>query len=88
MYSTELRITLKQNNASLPQGDSGGGAVYNGMIYGVHTSGVEEPKECAPEGAFLNICRYKAWIQQKTGIQWTMSFNINVTVNKKTVEFL
>uniref|UniRef100_A0A671VXW9 Peptidase S1 domain-containing protein n=1 Tax=Sparus aurata TaxID=8175 RepID=A0A671VXW9_SPAAU len=62
-YFTELHKTLKQNNASLSQGDSGGGVEYNGKIYGVIRSS-EEPDLCYPEAGFLKVCEYIDWINK------------------------
>lgn len=86
-YFTELHKTLKQNNASLSQGDSGGGVEYNGKIYGVIRSS-EEPDLCYPEAGFLKVCEYIDWINKIITKKWTMSFNSHFTVNSKTNEFL
>uniref|UniRef100_A0A3Q3K068 Peptidase S1 domain-containing protein n=1 Tax=Monopterus albus TaxID=43700 RepID=A0A3Q3K068_MONAL len=50
-------------------GDSGGGVVFNNMIYGVH-SFTGEPNfavSSAPVG-FMDVCAYIKWIHDTTGI--------------------
>ncbi|XP_029911133.1 trypsin-like [Myripristis murdjan] len=48
------------------RGDSGSGVVHRGQIYGVMSStgcrALEEPI------VFMNLCRYKEWIREITGI--------------------
>lgn len=74
------------NNACLSQGDSGGGVVFNGMIYGVHESSFDNT--CPRISEFMDVCEYMDWIRRITGIHWTMSYNPHFTVNKKNYEFL
>ncbi|XP_036964921.1 kallikrein-8-like [Acanthopagrus latus] len=42
-------------------GDSGGSVLYKGRFHGV-IHGSFNRTECAPLAAFMNICRYKNWI--------------------------
>uniref|UniRef100_A0A3Q1EZ90 Peptidase S1 domain-containing protein n=1 Tax=Acanthochromis polyacanthus TaxID=80966 RepID=A0A3Q1EZ90_9TELE len=45
-------------------GDSGGGVVYNGQIYGVFSFSGDNQFACAQPAAFMNLCHpeYNAWI--------------------------
>ncbi|KAM3622026.1 uncharacterized protein V6R79_019278 [Siganus canaliculatus] len=51
-------------------GDSGGGVVYNNMIYGVHVTSGEYV--CDGPAIFMNLChpQYAAWITRITNIPW------------------
>uniref|UniRef100_A0A671VWC2 Peptidase S1 domain-containing protein n=1 Tax=Sparus aurata TaxID=8175 RepID=A0A671VWC2_SPAAU len=47
-------------------GDSGGGVVFNGMIYGVHESSFNNT--CPRISEFMDVCEYMDWIRRITGI--------------------
>ncbi|XP_037620438.1 kallikrein-15-like [Sebastes umbrosus] len=49
-------------------GDSGGGVVFNGMIYGVNAFvGNDTHGTVAPAG-FMDVCKYMKWISNTIGI--------------------
>ncbi|KAM8772688.1 putative trypsin-6 [Acanthopagrus schlegelii] len=48
-------------------GDSGGGVVYNEMIYGVHSTTITRTND--QFSVFMNVCRYMDWIREITDIQ-------------------
>ncbi|KAL7404361.1 hypothetical protein ABVT39_013551 [Epinephelus coioides] len=43
-------------------GDSGGGVVRNGMIYGVISFSGDSDYVCREPAAFMNVCEYISWI--------------------------
>ncbi|XP_074487023.1 glandular kallikrein-like [Sebastes fasciatus] len=49
-------------------GDSGGGVVFNGMIYGVHVFGTNVTHACVATNGFMDVCEYMDWIVTTTGI--------------------
>uniref|UniRef100_A0A8C9Z490 Peptidase S1 domain-containing protein n=1 Tax=Sander lucioperca TaxID=283035 RepID=A0A8C9Z490_SANLU len=51
----------------LSTGDSGGGVVYNGRIYGV-VRGLDRTNICMEKSAFVNVCSYRKWIKKITGL--------------------
>ncbi|XP_049426922.1 anionic trypsin-2-like isoform X13 [Epinephelus fuscoguttatus] len=53
------------------RGDSGGGVVYNGMIYGVISFGVKLAPACVDTDGYMDVCAYKDWIESKTGSIFT-----------------
>uniref|UniRef100_A0A3Q0TCD6 Peptidase S1 domain-containing protein n=1 Tax=Amphilophus citrinellus TaxID=61819 RepID=A0A3Q0TCD6_AMPCI len=56
---------LITDNIFLSQGDSGGGVIYNNMIYGVHSgTGVNV---CTKPTISANVCSYLLWINQTIG---------------------
>ncbi|KAL7403835.1 hypothetical protein ABVT39_005683 [Epinephelus coioides] len=52
-------------------GDSGGGVVYNGMIYGVISFGDKPTPACVDTDGYMDVCAYKDWIESKTGSVFT-----------------
>ncbi|XP_059191530.1 trypsin-like [Centropristis striata] len=47
-------------------GDSGGGVLFHDMIYGVHVASGEYA--CTIPMVSMDVCHYKEWIHQKTGL--------------------
>uniref|UniRef100_A0A3B3U9A6 Peptidase S1 domain-containing protein n=1 Tax=Poecilia latipinna TaxID=48699 RepID=A0A3B3U9A6_9TELE len=50
------------------QGDSGGGAVFNDMIYGVIVRGGKD-YACLRPATMMDVCGYMEWIKQTTGLK-------------------
>ncbi|XP_016519013.1 kallikrein-12-like isoform X1 [Poecilia formosa] len=48
-------------------GDSGGAAVYSGMIYGVISLTGKVP--CQKSAVIMNVCKYMSWIKRTTGLK-------------------
>ncbi|XP_074505699.1 anionic trypsin-like [Sebastes fasciatus] len=53
---------------STSPGDSGGGVVFNGRIYGVHVFSGNATHACVEAAGFMDVCRYMDWIVTTTGI--------------------
>uniref|UniRef100_A0A3Q0RB56 Peptidase S1 domain-containing protein n=1 Tax=Amphilophus citrinellus TaxID=61819 RepID=A0A3Q0RB56_AMPCI len=60
-----LKQTYHKLYFSLSQGDSGGGVIYNNMIYGVHKGGGK--CACTRPAVSVKVCSYLNWIQQTIG---------------------
>uniref|UniRef100_A0A3Q4H2C2 Peptidase S1 domain-containing protein n=1 Tax=Neolamprologus brichardi TaxID=32507 RepID=A0A3Q4H2C2_NEOBR len=57
------RLCLKEPNVDTRGGDSGGGVIYNNMIYGVIKGGGVHA--CTRPAVTVNVCPYMNWINQK-----------------------
>uniref|UniRef100_A0A3P8P469 Peptidase S1 domain-containing protein n=1 Tax=Astatotilapia calliptera TaxID=8154 RepID=A0A3P8P469_ASTCA len=57
------RLCLKEPNVDTRKGDSGGGVIYNNMIYGVISGSGE--CVCTVPAVTVNVCPYMKWINQK-----------------------
>ncbi|CAI5681189.1 cationic trypsin-3 [Oreochromis niloticus] len=57
------RLCLEEHQVDARGGDSGGGVIYNNMIYGVISSGFE--RVCTGPAVTVNVCSYMNWINQK-----------------------
>uniref|UniRef100_A0A3P9BD75 Peptidase S1 domain-containing protein n=1 Tax=Maylandia zebra TaxID=106582 RepID=A0A3P9BD75_9CICH len=56
------RLCLEEPNVDIRGGDSGGGVIYNNVIYGVFSgSGV---RACTVPAVTVNVCSYMKWINQ------------------------
>ncbi|KAK9527197.1 hypothetical protein VZT92_013885 [Zoarces viviparus] len=64
--SCEHWLCFNRAGVEVSGGDSGGGVVYNGMIYGVHV--LSEKRTCNLPAASMDVCRYIDWIVRTTGI--------------------
>lgn len=51
------------NHDSVPQGDSGGGAIHSDMIYGVHVRGGANTV-CTTPAVEMDVCKYMKWIMK------------------------
>ncbi|XP_034544030.1 trypsin-like [Notolabrus celidotus] len=51
-------------------GDSGGGVVYNNMIYGVNAFTRSGTYGCVAPAGFVDVCEYKEWIEKTAGIKF------------------
>ncbi|CAJ1053326.1 Hypothetical predicted protein [Xyrichtys novacula] len=49
-------------------GDSGGGVVFNGMIYGVHVFSFDGDYACVAPAGFMQVCEYRAWIEETANV--------------------
>ncbi|XP_037619957.1 anionic trypsin-1-like [Sebastes umbrosus] len=49
-------------------GDSGGGVMFNDMIYGVHVNTGNHTHACVEAAGFMDVCSYMGWIEKTTGI--------------------
>ncbi|XP_078022524.1 anionic trypsin-2-like isoform X1 [Epinephelus lanceolatus] len=58
----------QEENVDISPGDSGGGVVYNDMIYGVISF---HGNDCVEAAAVMDVCGYKEWIIRKTGSIFT-----------------
>ncbi|XP_063736929.1 kallikrein-4-like isoform X2 [Eleginops maclovinus] len=63
-YNPDMVFCYKKDEVDTSPGDSGGGVVFNGMIYGVHIGGGKYA--CDTPGMALDICQYKKWITDVT----------------------
>ncbi|XP_028288922.1 chymotrypsin-like elastase family member 2B [Parambassis ranga] len=45
------------------QGDSGGGVLYQGQIYGVHSFTWNHTHTCSAPVGFMDVCEYIVWIR-------------------------
>ncbi|KAK1905474.1 putative trypsin-6 [Dissostichus eleginoides] len=65
----EKLICFQTTNVDASKGDSGGGVVFQGMIYGVIIRGGKYA--CQVPASAINICdpQYKKWINDKTGLK-------------------
>lgn len=54
--------------ADASPGDSGGGVVHNGKLYGVISFGGSGTHACVSPVAFMDVCEYLPWIKETTGI--------------------
>ncbi|KAL7404689.1 hypothetical protein ABVT39_018374 [Epinephelus coioides] len=61
----------QEENVDASHGDSGGGVVYNGMIYGVISFTANATHACVEAAAMMDVCEYKEWIESKTGSVFT-----------------
>ncbi|CAI5686358.1 unnamed protein product [Oreochromis niloticus] len=57
------RLCLEEPNVDARHGDSGGGVIYNNMIYGVISGGGK--RVCTEPVVTVNVCPYMNWINQK-----------------------
>ncbi|XP_054459661.1 uncharacterized protein LOC129095293 [Anoplopoma fimbria] len=57
-------------------GDSGGGVVFNGMLYGVHVFTSNPTHACVEAAGFMDVCKeeYMDWIVKTTGIPRPKTF--------------
>ncbi|TDH15703.1 hypothetical protein EPR50_G00011960 [Perca flavescens] len=63
----QFRFCGQRNGVALCSGDSGGGVVYNGRIYGI-IRGLDRTNICTEKSAFVNVCSYRKWINNITGL--------------------
>ncbi|CAJ1053325.1 anionic trypsin-2-like [Xyrichtys novacula] len=49
-------------------GDSGGGVVFNGMLYGVHVFSFNGDYACVAPAGFMQVCEYRAWIEETANV--------------------
>ncbi|XP_035856799.1 kallikrein-8-like isoform X3 [Sander lucioperca] len=63
----QFRFCGQSSGVSTCSGDSGGGVVYNGRIYGV-VRGLDRTNICMEKSAFVNVCSYRKWIKKITGL--------------------
>ncbi|XP_042341713.1 trypsin I-P1-like [Plectropomus leopardus] len=54
-------------NVDISPGDSGGGVVFNGRIYGVIAIGGNYTHACVEAAGFMNVCEYMDWIEKNSG---------------------
>ncbi|XP_030601748.1 anionic trypsin-1-like [Archocentrus centrarchus] len=60
------RMCLKEPQADICEGDSGGGVFYNNMIYGLHSgAGINV---CTEPTISVNVCSYLNWIIQNIAL--------------------
>ncbi|XP_049423498.1 kallikrein-8-like [Epinephelus fuscoguttatus] len=57
----------QEENVDISPGDSGGGVVYNDMIYGVISFHGNPTHACVEPAAMMDVCGYKEWITSETG---------------------
>ncbi|XP_005755470.1 granzyme F-like [Pundamilia nyererei] len=57
------RLCVQEPNIDTREGDSGGGVIYNNMIYGVISSG--QDRACTGPAVTVNVCSYMTWINQE-----------------------
>uniref|UniRef100_A0A669BG97 Peptidase S1 domain-containing protein n=1 Tax=Oreochromis niloticus TaxID=8128 RepID=A0A669BG97_ORENI len=57
------RLCLEEPNVDVHEGDSGGGVIYNNMIYGVIKS--TGKRVCTGPVVTVKVCPYMKWINQK-----------------------
>ncbi|XP_025760412.1 kallikrein-15 [Oreochromis niloticus] len=57
------RLCLEEPNVDVREGDSGGGVIYNNMIYGVIKS--TGKRVCTGPVVTVKVCPYMKWINQK-----------------------
>ncbi|CAI5681268.1 thrombin-like enzyme acutin [Oreochromis niloticus] len=57
------RLCLEEPNVDIREGDSGGGVIYNNMIYGVIS--FIPVHVCTGPAVTVNVCSYMNWINQK-----------------------
>ncbi|KAL3996901.1 bis(5'-adenosyl)-triphosphatase [Sarotherodon galilaeus] len=57
------RLCLEEPNIDIREGDSGGGVIYNNMIYGVISYILV--RVCTGPAVTVNVCPYMNWINQK-----------------------
>ncbi|XP_068565532.1 trypsin I-P1-like [Cebidichthys violaceus] len=60
-------LCFKDNGVDISSGDSGGGLVFNGMIYGVNV--FSGNKTCDGSAASMDVCHYLGWIKTTIGIR-------------------
>uniref|UniRef100_A0A3P8P462 Peptidase S1 domain-containing protein n=1 Tax=Astatotilapia calliptera TaxID=8154 RepID=A0A3P8P462_ASTCA len=63
MHVVDCELCLKEPNVDTRKGDSGGGVIYNNMIYGVISGSGE--CVCTVPAVTVNVCPYMKWINQK-----------------------
>ncbi|KAL7404656.1 hypothetical protein ABVT39_017669 [Epinephelus coioides] len=61
----------QEENVDVSHGDSGGGVVYNDMIYGVNSFVANATHACVDAVAMMDVCEYKEWIESTTGSVFT-----------------
>uniref|UniRef100_UPI0037E961CC kallikrein-8-like n=1 Tax=Semicossyphus pulcher TaxID=241346 RepID=UPI0037E961CC len=59
---------VKSKKVDISLGDSGGGAVLDGKIYGVISFMADRHTACVAPAAFMNVCKYMTWIRKTAGI--------------------
>ncbi|XP_059192067.1 trypsin-5-like [Centropristis striata] len=62
----EKVFCAKRDKVDTCPGDSGGGVLFNGMIYGVHV--VSGKYACARHMTYMDVCKFKDWIHDITGV--------------------
>uniref|UniRef100_A0A3B3UE72 Peptidase S1 domain-containing protein n=1 Tax=Poecilia latipinna TaxID=48699 RepID=A0A3B3UE72_9TELE len=63
-----IKIILNIMILIFPQGDSGGGVVFNNKIYGVISFGGNKQYACLSDAGIMDVCGYISWIKQTTGL--------------------
>uniref|UniRef100_UPI0037E843F8 serine protease 1-like n=1 Tax=Semicossyphus pulcher TaxID=241346 RepID=UPI0037E843F8 len=58
----------KKPKVDISEGDSGGGVVHGGKIYGVISFMGDRKIAYAAPAAFMNVCKYMTWIRKTAGI--------------------
>ncbi|KAL3996895.1 trypsin [Sarotherodon galilaeus] len=62
-YNNRLCLQEHGYNIDTRKGDSGGGVIYNNMIYGVISSGFD--RVCTGPAVTVTVCSYMTWINQE-----------------------
>uniref|UniRef100_A0A087X7G9 Peptidase S1 domain-containing protein n=1 Tax=Poecilia formosa TaxID=48698 RepID=A0A087X7G9_POEFO len=58
---------IRNDEHAVSKGDSGGAAVYSGMIYGVISLTGKVP--CQKSAVIMDVCKYMSWIKRTTGLK-------------------
>uniref|UniRef100_A0A096LS37 Peptidase S1 domain-containing protein n=1 Tax=Poecilia formosa TaxID=48698 RepID=A0A096LS37_POEFO len=67
-YKNDHIFCVKETEKDACRGDSGGGAVFNDMIYGVIVRGGKD-YACLRPATMMDVCGYMEWIKQTTGLK-------------------
>ncbi|XP_033972665.1 cationic trypsin-like [Trematomus bernacchii] len=73
----EVVFCFKRNQVDISDGDSGGGVMFNCMIYGVIVRGFDEA--CTGPGTAMNVCKYKDWIERITKRKFPIDYILKET---------
>ncbi|XP_007553659.1 factor V activator RVV-V alpha-like isoform X2 [Poecilia formosa] len=57
-------FSVSEPNRDVCFGDSGGGVIFNNMIYGVISGVLDGTHACVREAIMMDVCRYLPWINQ------------------------
>ncbi|XP_071391173.1 protein C activator-like [Centroberyx affinis] len=68
IWRPQYYFCAESANQDVCRGDSGGGVVYQGQIYGVISFTGSVTHACARPAGFMDVCEYKNWIKDITGI--------------------
>ncbi|XP_034543286.1 transmembrane protease serine 9-like [Notolabrus celidotus] len=67
-HSFQHLLCGQSSVADASPGDSGGGVVHNGKLYGVITFGGSGTHACVSPIAYMDVCEYLPWIKETAGI--------------------